>query len=137
MNKLVKPSYISIRNILIVSNFAFKQEVNYTFFKGNNRSYIDHILIPKHLLNKVSSCKILNDDVDNTSDHFALKMTMHFNISKSKSSQSCELKPVNNFPKPLWKDENFIENNNCTLHSSFLAGKSFSSLSRKKTTGDV
>ena len=30
-------------NNLIVSNFSFDQPVNYTYFKGQHRTYIDHV----------------------------------------------------------------------------------------------
>ena len=58
-------------NDLYVVNFAYKQTVSYTFHNKTHKSYIDHMLAPLAIFNKVSSCEILDSD-NNVSDHNAL-----------------------------------------------------------------
>ena len=59
-----------VDNELLVANFAFPQQVNHTYHKGRDKTYIDHVLVSKFL--DVSNCNIMPDITDNVSDHYPL-----------------------------------------------------------------
>ena len=40
-------------NNIIVSNFCFKQNVNFTYYKNQCKSYIDHVFVSEHFSNSV------------------------------------------------------------------------------------
>ena len=71
-------------NSFMVCNFVFSQNVNYTYFKGSHKSYIDHCIVSSHVKDQVLDCKILNDCVDSTSDHFAIETLIKLAICSSK-----------------------------------------------------
>ena len=71
-------------NELRVANFSFPQAVNFTWCNSKHRSYIDHVLITDHLLECVMNCKILNDDEENMSDHFAVECNLALAASEKK-----------------------------------------------------
>ena len=48
-------------NHLCVVNFIYSQDVN-----------IDHILVTDYVMDMITDCKILNRDIDNISDHYAV-----------------------------------------------------------------
>ena len=60
----------------------FDKQVNFTFSNAGVKSYIDHIL------DKVTNCKILNFDIDNMSDHYALSFSMDVSVYKGESSET-------------------------------------------------
>ena len=63
------------QNSLCVANFIFPQSVSYTYKKGKVCTYIDHILIPEYLIEKLDKCEILCSQ-DNVSDHLPLSLTL-------------------------------------------------------------
>ena len=48
----------------------------HTYEKGGNKTYIDHILVPKTLFIPVQHCTILPTDCDHDSDHLAVLITL-------------------------------------------------------------
>ena len=48
----------------------------YTFTSGGGLSYIDHCAVTRDLLSFVSNCRIIEDDILNTSDHLAISVTI-------------------------------------------------------------
>ena len=67
-------------NELYVANFDFKHNVNYTYFKGDVSSYIDHCVVSGQLRECVSKCRILSDNHDATSDHYPLEILVNLQI---------------------------------------------------------
>ena len=59
-------------NELCVANFAFSQPVNYTYKKGKHRTYIDHVLVPKHFLQNIDKCTIMGSGDIPSSDHLPI-----------------------------------------------------------------
>ena len=47
------------------ANFAYKQSVGYTYFKGHSRSYIDHVFVSEEIIPYITSCSILALHEDN------------------------------------------------------------------------
>ena len=58
------------------ANFQYKQSVDYTYFKGSTRTYIDHVFISDQMQDNTVGCVILPYDVENTSDHLPMKTTI-------------------------------------------------------------
>ena len=58
------------------ANFQYKQSVDYTYFKGSTRTYIDHVFISDEMQDNTVGCVILPYDVENTSDHLPMKTTI-------------------------------------------------------------
>ena len=63
-------------NDLIVANFLFEQNVNFTYSNISNATYIDHILVPNYVMDLILKCDILKDDMSNMSDHYAVCILM-------------------------------------------------------------
>ena len=63
-------------NDLLVCNFDYRQNVNFTYFKGTHHSYIDHCIMPIHSRKWVKDCKILSDHPDNSNDHFPIYVNL-------------------------------------------------------------
>ena len=76
-----------------VANFSFRQDVNFTYQKGDNSSYIDHVLVPSYLMDRLSQCEILCRDSDNVSDHLAIKTSLQLNVPQS-NTESNNYKPL-------------------------------------------
>ena len=99
-----------LNNEMCVANFMNKQVINYTYFKGNTISYIDHIFVPIYISSMIRNCVILHNSPDNVSDHMAISMTLDLPIKnpiterKSESQSKC----VPDFPKPMWQDRNYL-----------------------------
>ena len=94
-------------NKLIVSNFNFRQNVHFTYFKDHARTYIDHVLVPKYFNENIIECTIQNDNFDCTSDHYPIKTVVRFMNDFAMNSETCTSVPSH--PKPDWNNENFIE----------------------------
>jgi len=106
MNRRSNILYDCINNMdFTVANFNHVQEVNYTYHKGNGKSYIDHILIPRHLSNMCNHCQI-NTSPDNTSDH--LSITCHLTIELCKGPKTNYVANFS-FPKVKWNNESVKE----------------------------
>jgi hypothetical protein len=66
-----------VNNDLIVSNFQFSQPVNFTYFKGIHKSYIDHCFVTKQTHKLIDWCHIVNEVPDNVSDHLPVSVSLH------------------------------------------------------------
>ena len=93
-------------NNFCVANFICEQNTNYTFSKGSLTSYIDHILMPYYLVDVLEDCKILSEEPDNVSDHFALTMTMKISTNPNKPGLY-GTKPLRGKCRPQWKNHDF------------------------------
>ena len=77
------------------ANFQYKQSVDYTYFKGSIRTYIDHVFISDQMQDNTVGCVILPYDVENTSDHLPMKTTITLqteqprNINEVDHSKKC------------------------------------------------
>ena len=92
-------------NELTVSNFQFSQAVNYTYWNGSNKSYIDHILVQGSLHGHITDCTILCSDDDNVSDHFAITACLSIPCDHTAHGPEEEaLNPVPQFPRVDWND---------------------------------
>ncbi len=60
-------------NDLFSANFSVRQNVKYTYFKGQHRSYIDHVFMCKSDRLTLVDCVILPEDTDLCSDHLPIK----------------------------------------------------------------
>ena len=49
----------------------------YTFASTNGMSYIDHCAVSNSLFSAVEQCNVLEDDIRNTSDHLAIKLSLN------------------------------------------------------------
>ena len=72
-----------VDNELCVGNYAFKQNVNYTFKRNNVCSYIDYMFLPHYLLNKLVKCSVLHDCEDNVSDHLAISAQLQISVPRN------------------------------------------------------
>ena len=61
-------------NNMISANYYYRQKLDYTYFKGHCRSYIDHIFTSEHLIDCLESCEIFDHYSYNTSDHLPVKV---------------------------------------------------------------
>ncbi len=71
-------------NNMYVGNFDFDQTVNYTYMKGNHRSYIDHMLLARYVYDNVINCTIIEEirSWDEwTSDHLHIRTTYCLSLS--------------------------------------------------------
>ena len=92
-------------NDCYVTNFDFPQSTNYTWRRGPQKSYIDHIIASTDLREQVACSKILADCADNASDHLAVTCVLQLQLSKNREPGSSEpvlALPQN--PKPQWDD---------------------------------
>ena len=67
-------------NDLYSCNFDFDQDVDYTFYKNDVSSYIDHVFFSKFASENVSNCKILCMP-DNVSDHLPIRTDIVLNVN--------------------------------------------------------
>ena len=93
-------------NNLITCNFNFEQPINFTYFKGQNSSYIDHVLVSKYLNESVLECSIVCNDVDCTSYHYPLRTRIQMYINDIEEQRKCS-DSVHFYPKPEWNSPNF------------------------------
>ena len=99
-----------VNNNLAVADFLNDQDVNYTYMNGSDKTYIDHILIPEYVSDMIKECKILSNNVDNISDHFAI----HLSLDVPQYKQNVDPhKPVQRLyapstpGRPKWDDEEY------------------------------
>ena len=59
-------------NDFIVADFIFDQSVSFTYSNSITSTHIDHILVPQYLIDMITYCDILEDNVSNMSDHYAI-----------------------------------------------------------------
>ena len=100
------------QNEMIVVDFLFEQSVNYTYFRGDKRSYIDHIIMPMYQEGYVNSCNILHNAKDKVSDHFAISCRV--NIPGDNSGEALtdntdkeDSISVPSYLKARWSDPEF------------------------------
>ncbi len=56
---------VTCNNDLYCGNLDYSQPVNYTHFKGNNKSYIDHVFLSCYAQDHLLDCRIMSDMNDN------------------------------------------------------------------------
>ena len=72
---------------LICVDHWFTQQVDYTYFSGNNRSRIDHVLVNIKMAECIDQVNIMQDSI-NTSDHLALSLNLHLsNLNNFKTAK--------------------------------------------------
>ncbi len=96
-------------NDMFVGNFAFTQNVNYTYMKANYRSYIDHVFLPRYVFDNLVNCKIVENTVDHewSSDHLPIRTEYKLTLEASDSA-NVDVSHLNNVPKFLnvkWDDD--------------------------------
>ena len=97
-------------NDLIVANFLFEQNVNYTYSNVSNATYIDHILVPNYVMDLILKCDILKDDMSNMSDHYAVRILMDIPVyGVIDNGKEISRKFVKETHKPRWNDINYQE----------------------------
>lgn len=57
-------------------DILFTQKSAYTYTDTTRSSHIDHIIIDEASKELISTCNILNDEIENTSDHNAIQVTL-------------------------------------------------------------
>ena len=106
-------------NEMAVANFTKKQTINHTYAKGAQRSYIDHVLVPSHMVTDIEGCEI-KQHMDNASDHYAIVCVFKMNI------EPCSMPYETNqsFPRTQWSKSGFCAlyriNLQSTLDSQML-----------------
>ena len=75
---------------MFVANFTYKQDINYTYRKAGDKSYIDHLLIPQYCINMLEHCRILCNDYNNVSDHYAISCGITLPTSRSSGLMTSE-----------------------------------------------
>ena len=60
----------------------------YTYEKAGNRTYIDHSFISRDLVDHLSSCSVIEDTVQNVSDHLPIDISLRTDINISLKSNS-------------------------------------------------
>ena len=111
-------------NELCVANFAFPQEVNYTYRKGTHKTYIDHVLVPKFLLQNIVSCKIAGYDDIPSSDHLPIVTTMELPMRTSISNQTEVNEPATQLVKLDWDNKELCKMFQESLSSSLAHSNS-------------
>ena len=94
-----------VDNELCVGNYAFKQNVNYTFKRNNVCSYIDYMFLPHYLLNKIVKCSVLHDCEDNVSDHLAISAQLQISVPLQSATENWSPAPA--FPQGNWDNLQF------------------------------
>ena len=72
------------------ANIQYKQSVNYTYFKGSTRTYIDHVFVSDQLQDNTVDCVILSYDVENTSDYLPMKTTIKLQTEQPRNNQEVD-----------------------------------------------
>jgi len=90
-------------NDLMVGNFITRQSINYTYAKGAQRTYIDHVLIPRHMRNLLQQCTI-QQHWDNATDHFAIVTKLNIDIDQCPSYNANFV-----YPRTQWNDPGFCD----------------------------
>ena len=69
--------------------------MNFTYFKGDFKTYIDHCILTKQAHNLVDSCKILSDNADNVSDHLPISISLNIPCEADEVSHTSLSSKVN------------------------------------------
>ena len=105
-------------NELSVSNFAFEQGVNYTYFNAQSRSYIDHVFVSKYADNLVKSCKIMYEMSDNISDHYPICTSLVLSVHDMQNFGNNE---ETFFNVPIYDRIDWSNHDICTIYQQGLA----------------
>ena len=116
-------------NELYCCNFDFSQDVNYTYYKNGNKSYIDHIFLSNFASCQMIDCRILSIDY-NVSDHLPI-------LSIIKLDKNCKMSVKNNpakrFPKIDWSNSNLCKQYKQTieLHENYLPSSNINEITNQ------
>jgi len=88
-----------VQNDLYIGNHCSKQKVQYTYFKGQHTSYIDHVLVSNHFSDQITSCNILSDIVDNVSDHLPLRTCISLQLKQPLASDISRGAEIQEYPR--------------------------------------
>ena len=95
-----------VDNDLCVANFSSDQSVNYTYIKGNTKSYLDHAFVSKHNTDCIKNCKIDNCNWAGISDHLPIRLTyqLHLDacVSDIQSVKTEKIQVCPKYPKINW-----------------------------------
>ena len=100
-------------NEMAVANFTKKQTINHTYAKGAQRSYIDHILVPRHMVTDKEGCEI-KQHMDNASDHYAIVCVLKINIEPCSTPYEVN----HSFPNTQWFKSRFCDRYRSNLQST-------------------
>ena len=96
-----------VDNNLSVANYEHSQPINYTYESGNNRTYIDHVLVSSYALSEVTGCKILYE-MDWNSDHLPLRTQFQVQVPTSLDTSGMNPDYIINpprFPRINWENK--------------------------------
>ena len=103
----------------VVANFLFKQPCDYTYFRNNTKSYIDHVFIPGHLVDKVKNCTIIQHTPDNVSDHLPLSTTLDCLVTAAVDGNSCSnYEDFKQYAKGKWDNLDFQQMYHATVDAN-------------------
>ena len=60
----------------------------YSFYSALHKTYLDHCAVSEDLYNIVDRCEIIPDDIDNVSDHLAIRVVINVAQSQVRSSEA-------------------------------------------------
>ena len=106
-------------NDLCVANFAFEQPVNFTYMKGSHRTYIDHVIVPCHAMNRVVKCDIISHNDIIASDHLPVRLIYSLDSGASPNVNSSVTS--RRFPRLHW-DKQSVQDMYVELLSQALCG---------------
>ncbi len=98
-------------NNMYVGNFAFDKTVNYTYMKGNHRSYIDHVLLHRYVIHNLINCNIIEEirgGDEWTSDHLPIRTTYCLSLSGLENGETIsdtETQKAHRYPFVKWDDK--------------------------------
>ncbi len=98
-------------NDMCFGNFAYNHLVNYTYIKGNHRSYIDHIILPRYIFNNLSNCTISDQTVNGdewTTGHLPIRTHYALSINELEQTNLSDnnAQDIPKFPYMKWDDRN-------------------------------
>ena len=108
------------RNSVLLYNFiqnndfivADDQSVSFTYSNSITSTYIDHILVPQYLIDMITNCDILEDNVSNMSDHYAicvsLRLPLYDATDRGPDSGAIQYLAHSTI-RPKWKDPIYEE----------------------------
>jgi len=96
----------TVQQQMVVSNFMFPQGYDYTYVKGSNTSYIDHILVSESICERIKQCVILNDGL-NCSDHLPISMLIDLPMPIV-NEQNCSAELPRYSYRVKWSDPTFV-----------------------------
>ena len=91
-------------NDLCVANFAYGQSVDYTYTKGNKKSYIDHVFLSRYSFEQLTNCSIVDFNVNDewSSDHLPIRTEILMNIDSGATTGENKLQHPPVFAHVNW-----------------------------------